>query len=292
MDSLANISKIASLGLKALEELSDISDSRPAKRQRVSSELPRNRIAAYQKIMLLKDHEFRSMFRVDKSTFAEIVAALTPFLNKSDDHAKRSKQELIRPEIMLLATLRFLAGGLKHDICLYTDIAFGSFYDVVWRTLEAIDACYDMGLSLEEDELKRQAEEFAAINGASKDQFYGVIMAIDGWVCRTRKPSSKESNGFPMRYRNRKGCFGSSNDIMVWQNSYLYKEVISKGKLPPIYFIIGDEAFTNEEQLLVPYSGRGIGTEKDSFNFHLSVRRQEMATDHNSSSQASQPMYR
>ena len=112
MDLLTNISKIASLRLKTLEELSDICGSRHTKRQRVASELPRNRIAAYQKIILLKYDEFSSTFWADKSKFAEIVAF---FLDKCDDNAKRSKQELIRPEIMLPATLKFLAGGLKHE---------------------------------------------------------------------------------------------------------------------------------------------------------------------------------
>jgi hypothetical protein len=32
-------------------------------------------------------------------------------------------------------------------------------------------------------------------------------LAIDGWVCRTRQPSSSEVR-FPSAYRNRKDCFG------------------------------------------------------------------------------------
>ena len=49
---------------------------------------------------------------------------------------------------------------------------------------------------------------------------------------------------------------------------------LDQGLLPPAYFIIGDEAFVCTNQLLVPYGGRGLGTWKDSFNFHLSVMRQ------------------
>ena len=50
--------------------------------------------------------------------------------------------------------------------------------------------------------------------------------------------------------------------------------------LPEKYFFIGDEAFVCEKQLLVPFSGRGIGTMKDSFNFHLSARRQVIERYH------------
>ena len=38
--------------------------------------------------------------------------------------------------------------------------------------------------------------------------------------------------------------------------------------------LVGDEAFTRTNQLLVPYSGRGLGVWKDSFNYHLSSMRQ------------------
>ncbi len=50
--------------------------------------------------------------------------------------------------------------------------------------------------------------------------------------------------------------------------------VEEKNRLPPDYFFIGDEAFSNTDQFLVPYSGQGLGPWKDSFNFHLSRMRQ------------------
>ena len=73
---------------------------------------------------------------------------------------------------------------------------------------------------------------------------------------------------------------GSANDVLAWRWSKMKNDVLSpnNGKseslLPRKYFLIGDEAFMCEKQFLVPYSGRGIGSVKDSFNFHLSVRRQ------------------
>lgn len=154
---------------------------------------------------------------------------------------------------------------------------------------------YQIGLSLDPQELERQAEEFAAINRASAEHFHGCIMAIDGWVVQTRKPRESEVD-IPMRYRNRKGIWGftvfagcdartrftmftcnsagSANDIMVWQSCKIYNKVLKKGKLPQRYFIIGDEAFSCEPQILVPWSGRGLENKKDWFNYHLSVRRQ------------------
>jgi hypothetical protein len=67
---------------------------------------------------------------------------------------------------------------------------------------------------------------------------------------------------------------GSTNDCIAWELSLLKKLIIDDRRLPEQFFIIGDEAFSCCNQLLVPYSGRGLGTWKDSFNFHLSAMRQ------------------
>lgn len=66
---------------------------------------------------------------------------------------------------------------------------------------------------------------------------------------------------------------GSTNDVVAWEMSAL-KAVQDNGLIPSKYFFIGDEAFNNGPQFLVPYSGSGIGSEKDSFNYHLSSMRQ------------------
>ena len=116
------------------------------------------------------------------------------------------------------------------------------------------------------------------------------------------------NNELDRTYRNRKGLWGitilagcdargkfmmfscngsgSANDVLAWRWSKIKNEVLSPngGKspslLPEKYFFIGDEAFVCEKQLLVPFSGRGIGTMKDSFNFHLSARRQVIERYH------------
>ena len=47
---------------------------------------------------------------------------------------------------MLLATLRFLASGMKWDICLALDIGFGSYWGgrgVIWPTICALDCLTD-----------------------------------------------------------------------------------------------------------------------------------------------------
>ena len=66
---------------------------------------------------------------------------------------------------------------------------------------------------------------------------------------------------------------GSTNDILAWDISS-FKFQMDDGMLPLDFYIVGDEAFTCSNQLLVPWSGRGLDEWKDSFNYHLSVMRQ------------------
>ena len=69
---------------------------------------------------------------------------------------------------MLLATLRFLAGGMKWDICLALDIGFGSD----WGEEASFGIYAKIGLPLnEEAEMKKIAEEFAGMCPNSSEQF-------------------------------------------------------------------------------------------------------------------------
>ncbi len=47
----------------------------------------------------------------------------------------------ITAEIYLHCTLCFLAGGSFHDICVKAKISQPSFYQIVWRTIDAINGC-------------------------------------------------------------------------------------------------------------------------------------------------------
>jgi hypothetical protein len=158
--------------------------------------------------------------------------------------------------------------------------------------MNAIDKVMKIGLPVhDEAELKRLSEEYSTFcNG----QLRGCVTAIDGWVAKTRKPFRSEVDDV-MAYRNRHDCWGlvvlagcdarcyftmfscinsgSTNDVAAWDASAM-KRLIEAGRLPPWCYLIGDEAFTCSNQLLVPWPGRGLGPWKDSFNYHLSAMRQ------------------
>ncbi len=120
-------------------------------------------------------------------------------------------------------------------------------------------------------------------------------MAIDGWVRRTRMPTSIESPN-QMCFRTRKEfwglvvfagcdhnlrflmwsakCPGATNDSLCWEVSDYKRLIVDNGKLPSGFYIISDEALPCTEFVLTPFGGRGLGIWRDSFNYHLSVMRQ------------------
>ena len=166
----------------------------------------RDRRGALRNISMIPDYLFRRIFRLDKETFAAVLLLIYPLLAKDIEKATlNGSGGEISPEVMLLATLRFLAGGMKWDICLSLDISPGSFWGergVIWQTLYALDALgipkeFEIGIPLnDKQEMKKIAEEFAGMCSNSSEQFCGCVMAIDGWVCSTRKPHEGETN-FP-----------------------------------------------------------------------------------------------
>jgi len=164
----------------------------------------------------------------------------------------------------------------------------------LWGTIAAIDQVLEIGFPKldDTDKLNEISEGFSkCCNGRLK----GCVMAIDGWVCRTRCPSKNEHMN-QVAFRNRKGFFGlvcmagcdsqcrflmfstkfpgATNDSLAWPLTDFYNEVIATDRLPSQFYLVSDEAVSSTEYVVSPYSGRSIGLYRDSFNYHLSAMRQ------------------
>jgi hypothetical protein len=134
--------------------------------------------------------------------------------------------------------------------------------------MQALNEMFEIGLPLSSlPELQRVAREYSKFsNGHIKD----IVTAIDGWVCRTRCPTSEEVM-FPAHYRNRKGffgivviagcesnlrfnifsskCSGATHDSLAWEVSSAKHLIVDEGRLPLPFVAIGDEAFATSEQV-------------------------------------------
>ena len=256
----------------------------------------RNRGYALNEMDAMDESHFKKMFRMSKNAFKQLVIKLEDYVDIPDEvSAENSAGSVVSMRTRLACALRWLAGGSYLDICFEFGVAPGSFYHeggVLWGTLEAIDDAFDLYFPFHDDNfLEQKAAEFAQF---SHGHLTNCVLAIDGWVCKTRCPTASEVL-FPMSYRNRHDCFGivvlagcfadlkfamfscvscgSTNDTMAWDLSMM-KTLLDKDFLAKKYYFIGDEAFSNRDQFLVPWSGRGLSWDKDSFNYHLSSMRQ------------------
>lgn len=265
-------------------------------RRRKPSNRHRNRGYAITEMEHLTDQQFKQMFRVDRPAFYFLVDEIDKILPPRDStKAIASSGTEITTVTRLAVTLRWLSGGNSIDLCFAWGVSRTSFYSdrgVLWPTIEALDRYFHIGLDVDDaQQLSELAEGFDVQSGG---KMKGCILAIDGLVVRTRQPYKYETNNIKA-YRTRKGGFGlvvlagcdvkgkyfmatanhsgSTNDCIAWGQTAL-SAAIEEGKLPPQYFIIGDEAFSCTNQVLSPYPGRGIGPWPDAFNFWLSHSRQ------------------
>jgi hypothetical protein len=271
---------------------------RRKRRTRKPRNMHRNRGFAIEEMNNLKLNQpavFKRMFRMDVASFDELVELLDPVLKKSERFSIISSGSAISTETRLAVTLRWLAGGSYIDLCFAWGLSKASFYSergVLWPTIHALDDLLTLGLPLtDKSVLKELSKGFEEHSGGVME---GCILAIDGLAVRVRSPFESEVK-FTKCWRCRKGGFaiivmagcdingrfwtvtakdsGSTHDSQAWNNSAL-ADAISKGELDSDFFIIGDEAFGNTDQLLTPYPGRGLGEWKDSFNYWLSHSRQ------------------
>ena len=264
-------------------------------RRRKPANSHRNRGYAIEEFDRLDPDTFKKMFRLDRPTFELILEKIHNRINREETYSISSSGQPISTTTRLVVTLRWLAGGSHLDLCFAWGISKTSFFmdrGVLWPTIEAINATFSIGVPIgDEVQLEQMAIGFREHSNGVLDN---CIIAIDGLAVRTRYPYKWEVNN-PKEFRNRKGGFGfvilagcdinckfhfatanhagSTNDITAWHDSDLFKSM-DAGRLPARYFVIGDEAFTNTNQFLSPWHGRGLGQYKDSFNYWLSHSRQ------------------
>jgi hypothetical protein len=244
----------------------------------------------------ITEADFRRMFRMDRDSFFEIVARIDGIIQKDAQRATNSSGSPISNVCRLAVTLRWLAGASYLDLCWAWGVARGTFYSpdrgVLWPTIDALDELFDLGMDITNDlALSTLSDGFERHSGGL---LKGCVMAIDGLLVRTRAPTVNEVHN-RKDWLCRKGGFamlcmagadvegrivmatanycGTTHDSTAWEQCALHK-AMEEGRLPKEYFIIGDEAFACKEQVLCPYSGRGLGEAKDAFNYYLSHSRQ------------------
>lgn len=110
-----------------------------ARRERVARE-NRVRLDWEQRMRTLSPKEFRLTYRMDSEAFGILLERVRPAITTANPtQARRSSGSEVSAVCRLSMTLRWLAGGCVHDIYQMHGVAYNTFYNSLWKTVDAIN---------------------------------------------------------------------------------------------------------------------------------------------------------
>lgn len=237
----------------------------------------RSRIIAWSKE--IDDVMFRRQFRLHSIDFHDVLLKINVDLDKSVLHAVNSSGSAVSPYLMLMITLRILAGASYLDMIHY-HVHVDSISRIVWQTVESIHRRIDnIKVARNDSECKALATEWSEIQLRRWGTYVavGTIYAGDGLVLEIQQPSLKELRGRSISiFRNRKGFWGliaqgfcdtytrfsvldvkwpgGTNDIVAYRMSDLC-HLAMNGHFPEWASFVLDEAYSSLGRMhLTPYS--------------------------------------
>jgi hypothetical protein len=221
----------------------------------------------------LKRHGlFQIYYRMSFSAFSKLLNLLREDLRVDAKKARNrtSNQDPIGPEMILHFTLHYLYGNLYLDVMIHTGISRAAFYSCVYQGIDAICKCPDLQLKMPTSisEMKVVASGFESLS--LDGRLNGCIGALDGWLCRIKVPSQKETYNvgsyFSGHYQSYGVnvqatcdcnshftsisvlCPGGTGDSKAYAASYLHSYV---SNLPSGFYLVADNAYTLSDTLLI-----------------------------------------
>eukprot|EP00808_Paulinella_micropora_P009898 g40805.t1 len=194
--------------------------------------------------------------------------------------------------------LRMLAGASYLDVADIHGVSDTSVYYILHRFCAAVNGnpLFDFKLGFDNTSYLQHLDNGFEKRSTALGFLKGCIGALDGLVVAIKCPDKRDVPN-PSRYYCRKGHYGlnlqamcdsdlrftweemkwpgSTNDSLALQSSSLMHTLLKK-KLKSQYFIVADNGYPIilSDHVLTPYKGRTLTTERDTFNFYLSQKRQ------------------
>jgi hypothetical protein len=273
------------------------------KRKRAESQRVRMNWETFRGTTLGTEKNFRRYLRVSSIVFDEILQGIMP------DEAKRKRAEraaqssaglsdkasedeklrhgAIGYELRLAMTLRYMAGASYLDLCALFGVGHSTFYNIIWKTLQAIDK-YMAELTLEADiqnidRCRTLTQRFAE----RSEHMKGCIGALDGMSLKIEAPSRCDN---PLKFFCRKHFYavsmqaicdadrrflyfsmraaGSVHDSLAWSvaesksGNYMADDMAGSDVLkagcvtlaPYGFFVVGDDAYKCCRTVLAPWT--------------------------------------
>eukprot|EP00808_Paulinella_micropora_P028703 g39764.t1 len=199
-------------------------------------------------------------------------------------------------EIQVAVALRMLAGASYLDVADIHGVSDTSVYYILHRFCAAVNGnqLFDFKLGFDNTSYLQHLDNGFEKRSTALGFLKGCIGALDGLVVAIKCPDKRDVPN-PSRYYCRKGYYGlnlqamcdsdlrftwaemkwpgSTNDSLALQSSSLMHTILKK-KLKSQYFIVADNGYPISDHVLTPFKGRTLTTERDTFNFYLSQKRQ------------------
>ena len=141
---------------------------------------------------------FYCRYHMREVSFDKLVDLLREDITVDEIRSRASTQgnDPIYPELITAAGLRFLGGEYQKSIADFIGVSIDSTRRVIRMFLDAVLMCDELDIHLPhtQADLFQLANGFDAISNA-QSTFFGVIGAIDGWLCTTNKPSDVPNPG-------------------------------------------------------------------------------------------------
>ena len=135
---------------------------------------------------------FEWKHRMPFDAFNELVEYLRPSVSVNEQRARAggAGNDPIYPEMVCAIGVRFLAGEAEPSLDDVFGLSFGNTHLVINKFLLAVNECESLAIRLPEsaEELKQSADDWNSLSTAG-GFFYGVIGAIDGWLCTHNHPA-------------------------------------------------------------------------------------------------------
>lgn len=158
------------------------------------------------------DEMFKRQFRLSRRAFNNLLSTIAPFMQVNETQAINSSGSAISPELLLLISLRILAGASYLDMIWYK-VSVSHVMQYVLRVCIVINthinninfpSTNNELLLIAEGWQKRVKHKYPMIG--DNEIMRGVVAAGDGIAFKIKERSQKEiPNESPRTYYNRKG---------------------------------------------------------------------------------------
>jgi len=195
---------------------------------------------------------------------------------------------IVIPGLCLFCTLRHLAGGSYLDICDITGVSKSSFYQVVWKTIEAIVKCKHLELKFPKtrEECKSVAKGFRSISTGKA--IIDCVGVVNGYLLHIRVPPKNVAGNQSAYFSGHYQCHGMNiQAVSDHRSCFLHFATAAPGVTPdrdaiamcslhgmieslPLGFcIIGDPACQVTERMITIFSHNNrLLPANDNFNYY------------------------